>query len=354
MQTLTGYAYNHASHRPSAKLQTPSLKFGDAVYLRNSKFEKSLDIPQDSFRLQQKLQRYTGPSKEIADFMTQKEKPLYDETGRFARGQSALPVALTYATRQYELRQADVQNNPTQETQIAKDLAGVKLANLQLASDNSEKANQEAFRLLSGSLNRLIALGYPKQSVSPVFIHGLYNRGTYAFNNELYRANQELWTPAEIQRRDDHFEGLAIGRKSSVQLKKMKEGMPYLEKAIELADSIPDHHLSKSEYMIAKGEMLHAIAHLSEDQSEDFYNHSQESRDSFAAALKILEEIAAKDFTPRHQELKRKLEEIKIPHLCDHQHRANANDGSSVCGTSLPQQHVHINMDDIINMLFGR
>lgn len=353
MQTFTNYGQYQTGYKPSLKSSASSIKFGDAVYLRNSKFETSVQVPKDSFRLQQKLQTLSGPAKEIADFITRKEKPLFDATGRLPRGSKALPFALGYAAREYELRQKDLKTNPSQDAHIAKDLAGVKLANLQLASDESETANKKAFQLLSRSLNSLATLGYPQESVtpSPVFIHGLYNRGTYAFNNDLYRANQKAWTAAQIKEMDEDFEGLAVGHDSSIQLKKMKEGMPYLERAIELADSIPDHHLSKSEYIIAKGEMHHAIAHLGDSNPEELYNHSRKSRESFAKALEILESLEKSQpehFTPRHNVLKAKLKDIKIPHLCEEKHRSTTSDGSNVCGTGMhPPWKSRLSMFDI-------
>jgi hypothetical protein len=65
--------------------------------------------------------------------------------------------------------------------------------------------------LLCRSLDRLQASGYLNQKpVSPIVIHGLYNRATYAFNNDLRQANINKKGISNVLGQDLIFEGLLV------------------------------------------------------------------------------------------------------------------------------------------------
>lgn len=205
--------------------------------------------------------------------------------------------------------------------------AGIKLANAMLASDTH---NEEAFKLLKKSLTLLNKAGYnpTPETASRVYVHGLYNRGCYVFNNELYKYTANSMGPEKMAIEDDIFEGLALHSPEEIETKtelkqRVAEGLPFLEKAIELSTGTSDHGISQTEYLSAKGEMLHALSHMVvyTPQEREKVSHNEGSLAAFREALAVLEAIDPRDYTPQHLKLREKLSDTKIPHLCNHIHR---------------------------------
>jgi len=263
---------------------------------------------------------------------------IYDPSGRYPVGKEALPQALRKATHHYEdlcmVESKHSNNRDLNHRKLPqfKYLAAATLANAQLAADVSIEENKKAYRLLLDSIKALKASGYEKQkSLSPQYIHGLYNLGTFALNHDLREMTQKLWGANVLADGDKNFEGLTLNFKSGENAplyQKLQSGLDYLDQAILLTDKLPEPHLAKAEYQVIKGEVLHAMAHLSprgkrkNPNRAAHYRHSQEARDAFEAARHTLESAPVEvKRTAQYKELKKQLTDVKIPHLCSPKHR---------------------------------
>jgi hypothetical protein len=253
----------------------------------------------------------------LQDFLERKTTtPLKDEftVSRVTHGRVCRDTDLPHLLEQAKAEYTALETNPNAD-QTKKGMAGIKLANLQLADDNDNKA---AFALLKKSLDLL----NPRLSgfSDPAYIHGLYNRGCYVLNNVLHQTSIDLLGQAEMEDTASSYEGLTTGvpkdPKEAEDLKnQILEGLPFLDKAITLSAGLKDQNIAYIEYQSAKGEAMHALSHLAEDTIErnDF---DVQALVSFKHAWDGLNSIEPKDYTPQHRRLKEKLGDVKIMHMC--------------------------------------
>jgi hypothetical protein len=301
-------------------IKAPNLRFGrDALFERNDRFERIEPTEQQHVDALQNL--LDNPPKEpnpkkAADNIAAQSRFLYDDRGRI-RGKGALPLALRAAQKEYDLLQLSPAATP-----VEKGLAGVKLANAQIAQDIEDPA---VFKLLDQSLKALDSAGYKPTpgNADPVYIHGLYNRGSHYMNNDVYKETAMNNGPEETILTDVGHEGLGLNLEEPSPIirhgiKKLQEGLPYLDKAVTYSKGLKDDKIAVAEYLSAKGEAIHLLSHL------DYYNGETWSRqglDVFKEALAELDTVPVAQQTPRHLKLAEKIGAIKIPHMCSHQHR---------------------------------
>jgi hypothetical protein len=296
-----------------------SPRFGrDAIFDRNKRFEQ----PAKSEKITERLlspfkQAFCVFFKEKKRLTAGEDKPLYNAQGR-VRSAAVLKEALAQAWAEYNLAKQDKSDS------IKQGLAGIKLANAELASNTH---NREAFELLKKSFEQLKKAGFEPdvEKAPPVYIHGLYNRGCYVLNNDLHERTIEDIGPEEMAYNEAMFEGMAISPPMDQQSRRalmqgLLEGLPYLEKAIQLSAGIRDHRIAQVEYLSAKGEVLHALSHLTYERNKR-KEFEQQGLDTFQKALKNLESVEPQHYTPQHLKLAEKISSIKIPHMCSHQHR---------------------------------
>jgi hypothetical protein len=262
----TGFPWPSIQAQPFRGMvpNTTSPRFGrDALFERNARFEAPLKRNHSAPNLLKTLKRKLNilfspkaPAKPVKD-------SLYNEQGRI-RGKAVLKAALEQATTDYD---ASKKPGVSPQTQA---LAGIRLANAMLAADTD---NPGAFLLLDNALKTLHDNGFPTNSeqgagnIPPEYVHGLYNRGCYVLNNDLYRYMTEKIGPEEIVYNDAAHEGMVVAVPPDKNLKEklqsgLQEGLPYLKQAIELAKAIPDRNIALVEYLSAQGEVLHALSHL--------------------------------------------------------------------------------------------
>ncbi len=295
-----------------------SPKFGrDAIFERNDRFESLNAEDQRQIKILEKL--LASGKRDVAE-IAEKSAFFYDAHGRI-RGKSAVALALQAAQSEYAFFSTDPKANAFDRA-----LAGVKLANAMLAADVD---CENAFALLDDSLKAVEQSGWnlEKSAISPILVHGFYNRGSYFMNNVLYKESVRNVGPLEANLSDAGHEGLllVLGRNLDIDgvSLKLEEGLPYLEKAVELARRIgAQDKISVAEYLVAQGEACHFLSHL---KATPFGTDPVFNRRSLDAFKEALEEVTSVESgaNERHLKLTEKLVEVKIDHLCSERHVDN-------------------------------
>ena len=317
-----GNAMPQASTLVSAP-QTAQVRFGrDEIFERNDRFEKTGDgEAQQKTALTRLLQGSLPKGAEAATALTKLQDAsafLYNGQGRI-RGKAAVGLALDAARREADLADA------AKSTPSDKAFVQLKLANALLASDQQDDA---ALKMLDEALKTLDKAKFkPTDAQRPTYMHAVYNRGTHFMNNPLYKETARMNGPIEMALSNAVHEGLtlAIGPGSPlipIAKKRLEEGLPFIDKAIALADQMDDNGVSKAEYLSARGEALHLIAHMIMDRAhlDEREVVEEDALNAFKQAMDVLEAIPDAQQTERHSKLIEKIGTVKIPHLCDHPH----------------------------------
>jgi hypothetical protein len=320
------------------------IKFGrDEIFERNDRFETMFDTDQGQLDALERLitQKAEKPSVEHARKIAEHSAFLYNAWGR-VRGKGALPLAVKAAVLEYRFLKDSPYSTP-----VEVGLAGIKLANAQLAQDKKSAA---AFRLLKSSLQMLQKAGFNPTpgNAPPIYVHGLYNRGTYFFNNDIYKETTKLVLKEdgkeELAIQVGSHEGLLLqfdmlGRVFGRAAHELREGLPFLEQAIHLVKNQGDDRIPLIEYLSAKGEVQHALSHLTGRNKRTHQAHDQEALDAFQAALEQLKTVPKEKQTARHFKLLEKIGGIRLPHMCSRGHVPNRTAAFQCIATTREYRH---------------
>ena len=268
------------------------------------------------------------------------------------------------------------QSEQVLSAQIKHELHKVRQANFDLAKDIH---NERAKAKLKEALQYLKEHHYFNNNalIAPQVVHGYANLGTYTFNNNIYKGTVARLTPQELQDNMDDFEGLFIEtghytpQQKQIYINKIKEELPYLEKAIRLTDRMigtPQARLlAKAEYLTAKGHVYHGLAHLSpkyfnaawrETSDSPFLIYSKISRQAFHEATCLLADYKrSAEFQNSSREDQIVVEDLlfklltqKNKHLCesDGPHKPQSKSQVNSCGiifSTLPTEG-----EDLVNL----
>lgn len=302
----------------------PAVRFGrDALFERNDRFyssssENAGHESESLFSLRRHRPKHSPKTAQEAQLAADH---LYEHTQGRIKGKAVIDAALKLAEKEHRLIQKDPTASP-----IEKAMTQIKLANARIAEDSNSDRGEI---MLDKALQQLDQAGYhpPIGEANPLYIHGLYNRGAGYFNNWIYKETRRQLGDEEMDLSDADQEGLVFDlpiqtdQEARPIRKKLKEDLPYLDRAIALSQDLQDRGLAQVEYLCVKGEILHTISHLYAFHPDQQDIYDQLSLNAFEDALLRLNQTPSMHYTPRHFKLAENLGQIKIPHLCGHNHQ---------------------------------
>lgn len=295
-------------------IKRPELYFGDAIFERRQRVRAKSNLLQPA------------------------NPPIYDSSGRIpmlpdrakaeAEGEK-MSANLDFFSAVDHFGYDSVEE---ESARVNGSIAKVKQANAELAQDRNNKA---AALNLKQAIHNLKNLHYfNRPAISPHVVHGYANLGLHTYSNAVYEATRETCTPGELQELSNSFEGMFIDlthksdREVDVYRSAIESELPMLDEAIALTDRMEGtpqaRQLAKIEYLIAKGEVYHGLAHLRDIQDDEFYERSDQARVAFQQSTNLFKTyLESPDFANSSEEDKaiakdlwHKLTTQKAVHLC--------------------------------------